>query len=146
MQVFSASNANVMVGYWLTLKPKLMCYCCSAAKSSLTVTPWTAAGQAALSFTISQSLFKLMSIESNDAIQPSHPLSLCEMMLFPLLKTLPCLHISKLYQAIRHFPHGSVVKNPAANTGNTGWIPGPGQFHSGTGQLSPHTTTTEPLL
>ena len=35
-------------------------------------TPWTAAHQAYLSFTISLSLFKLMSI---DAIQPSHPLS-----------------------------------------------------------------------
>ena len=39
----------------------------------LFVTPWTAARQAFLSFTISQSLFKLMSL--GDAIQPSHPLS-----------------------------------------------------------------------
>ena len=39
-------------------------------------TPWTAAHQTSLSFTISQSLLKLMSIESvSDAIQPSHPLS-----------------------------------------------------------------------
>ena len=67
----------------------------------------------------------------------------CEMMLFPLLKTLPCLHISKLYPAIRDFPRGPVVKNPAAKTGDMGWIPGPGQFHSGTGQLSPCTTATE---
>ena len=36
--------------------------------------PWTAACQAYLSIPNSQSLFKLMSIES-DAIQPSHPLS-----------------------------------------------------------------------
>ena len=36
--------------------------CCSAAK--LCPTPWTAARQASLSFTIFQSLFKLMSIES----------------------------------------------------------------------------------
>ena len=35
-------------------------------------TPWTAAQQASLSFTISQSLLKLMSIES---VMPSHPLS-----------------------------------------------------------------------
>ena len=35
--------------------------------------PWTAAHQISLSFTISLSLLKLMSIES-DAIQPSHPL------------------------------------------------------------------------
>ena len=40
----------------------------------LFATPWTAACQASLSFTISQSLLKLMSIVG-DAIQPSHPLS-----------------------------------------------------------------------
>ena len=39
--------------------------CCSVAQSCLTlVTPWTAARQASLSFTISWSLLKLMSIES----------------------------------------------------------------------------------
>ena len=41
----------------------------------LFVTPWTAARQAPLSFTISRNLLKLMSIEFGDAIQPSHPLS-----------------------------------------------------------------------
>ena len=40
----------------------------------LSTTPWTAARQASLSFTISQSLLKLMSIEY-DTIQPSHLLS-----------------------------------------------------------------------
>ena len=39
------------------------------------VTPGTAACQASLSFIISQSLLKLMSIESVAVIQPSHPLS-----------------------------------------------------------------------
>ena len=39
----------------------------------LFATPWTAAHQASLPFTISRSLLKLMSIESI-AIQPSHPL------------------------------------------------------------------------
>ena len=38
----------------------------------LFVTPWTAAYQASLSFAVSWSLLKLMSI---DAIQPSHPLT-----------------------------------------------------------------------
>ena len=48
----------------------------SVAKSCLTLRPpWTAAHQAYLSFTISQSLSKFMSIESTDTIQPSHPLS-----------------------------------------------------------------------
>ena len=36
--------------------------------------PWTAACQSSLFFTISQSLLKFISIESTDAIQPSHPL------------------------------------------------------------------------
>ena len=46
----------------------------SLSRVRLFVTPWTAARQASLSITNSQSLFKLMSIET-DAIQPSHPLS-----------------------------------------------------------------------
>ena len=46
----------------------------SLSRVQLFTTPWTAARQAFLSFTISQSLFKLMSIDG-DAIQPSHPLS-----------------------------------------------------------------------
>ena len=40
----------------------------------------TAAHQAALSFTISQSLFKLMSIES---VMPSNHLILCHLLLLP---------------------------------------------------------------
>ena len=36
--------------------------------------PWSAARQASLFFTISQSLFKLITIESVNAKQPSHPL------------------------------------------------------------------------
>ena len=47
----------------------------SLSRVQLFVTPWTAAPQAALSITNSQSLPKPMSIESiGDAIQPSHPL------------------------------------------------------------------------
>ena len=42
-------------------------------------TPWTAAHQASLSFTISQSLLKLMSIES---VMPSNHLILCHPLLF----------------------------------------------------------------
>ena len=47
----------------------------SLSHVQLFVTPWTAARQASLSITNSQSLLKLMSIEVSDAIQPSHPLS-----------------------------------------------------------------------
>ena len=46
----------------------------SVSRVQLFVTPWTAAGQAPLSFTISQSLLRLMSIESDGANQTSHPL------------------------------------------------------------------------
>ena len=59
---------------------------CSLSHVQLFVTPWTAAHQASLSFTMSQSLLKLMSIES---VMPSNHLNLCR----PLL-LLPPIHPS----------------------------------------------------
>ena len=50
----------------------------SLSSVRLFATPWTAARQASLSFTISWSLLKLMSIKS---VMPSNPLILC----YPLL-------------------------------------------------------------
>ena len=47
---------------------------CSLSRVRLSMTPWTAACQASLSFTISRSLLKLMSIES---VMPSNHLNLC---------------------------------------------------------------------
>ena len=43
------------------------------------------------------------------------------------------------------FPGGPVIKSLPSNAGNTGLIPGQGTniLHA-TGQLSPHTITTEP--
>ena len=56
--------------------------------SCLTVTPWTAAHQASLSFTISHSLFKLMSIE---LVMPSNHLVCHHLLLlfsiFPSIRT-----------------------------------------------------------
>ena len=52
----------------------LFSHCCVR----LFVTPWTAACQASLSFTISQSLLRLMSIES---MMPSNHLVLCHLLL-----------------------------------------------------------------
>ena len=49
--------------------------CCSVTKLCLFATPWTAARQASLSFTVSLSLLKLMSIE------PSNHLILCRPLL-----------------------------------------------------------------
>ena len=60
-------------------------YCCSAAQlCSTLVALWTAAHQASLSFTIPQSLLKLMSIES---VMPSNHLILCRPLL--LLPSIP---------------------------------------------------------
>ena len=54
--------------------------CCLVAQLCLFATPWTAAHQAFLSFTISQSLLKLMSFES---IMPSNHLILYHPLLLP---------------------------------------------------------------
>ena len=54
----------------------------SLSRVQLFVTPWTAAHQASLSVTISQSLLKLMSIES---VMPSNHLTLCHPILLLLL-------------------------------------------------------------
>ena len=44
-----------------------------------------------------------------------------------------------------NFPGGPVVKNPPHNAGDVGSIPGQGtKIPPDTGQLSLHTTTTEP--
>ena len=54
--------------------------CVRTVVQSLFATPWTAARQASLSFTISRSLLKLMSIES---VMPSNHLILCHPILLP---------------------------------------------------------------
>ena len=58
-----------------------MCVCAHAQllQSCLTAMPWTVACQASLSFTLSRSLLKLMSIES---VMPSSHLILCHPLLF----------------------------------------------------------------
>ena len=67
----------------------LWLYCCSVTQSCpIFAIPWTTAHQASLSFTISQSLRKLMSIES---VMPSNHLVLCHSLLllpsvFPSIK------------------------------------------------------------
>ena len=59
-------------------------------------TPWTAASQASLSFTISRSLLKLMSIES---VKPSNHLILCH----------PLLLLTSIFPSIRVFSNESVL-------------------------------------
>ena len=68
----------------------------SFSRVQLFVTPWTAARQASLSFTISQGLLKLMSIES---VMPSNHLILC----YPLLL------LPSIFPSIRVFSSESVL-------------------------------------
>ena len=63
----------------------------------LFVTPWTAACQASLSFTISQSLLKLMSIES---VMPSYCLILCH----------PLLLLPSIFRSIKVFSNVSALR------------------------------------
>ena len=63
---------------------------------SNSATPWTAAHQASLFITHSQSLFKLMSIES---VMPSNHLILCHPLLFP----------PPVFPSIRVFSNESVL-------------------------------------
>ena len=72
---------------------------CSVAMSWVQVfaTPWTAAHQAYLSFTVPQSLFKLMSIEQE---MPSNHLILCHpLLLLPLI--LPSIRVFSSESAFR---------------------------------------------
>ena len=69
----------------------------------LFVTPWTAARQASLSITNSQSLLKLMSIES---VMPSNHLILCG----PLLQSLNCHPLPpSIFPSISVFSNDSVL-------------------------------------
>ena len=72
------------------------CCCCSVAKLCLTVTPRTGAHQASLSFTISGSLLKLVSIES---VKPSYHLVLC----------CPLLLLPAIFPSVRVFSNESVL-------------------------------------
>ena len=71
-------------------------------------TPWTAAHQASLSFTISRSFLKLMSIES--VMQSSHCL--------PLLLCLPCCapFCPQSFPASGSFPMSQIVESGGQRT------------------------------
>ena len=69
----------------------------SLSHVQLFATPWTAAPQASVSFTISQSLLKLMSIES---VMPSNHLILC----------CPLLLLPSVFPSIRVFSNESALR------------------------------------
>ena len=78
-----------------------VCLLCPFAVQSLSgvrlfATPWTAAHQASLSFTISRSLLKLMSIES---VMPSNHLIFCH----------PLLLLPSIFPSIRGFSNESAL-------------------------------------
>ena len=68
----------------------------SFSHAQLLAAPWTAAHQASLSFTISRSLLKLMSIES---VMPSNHLILCRPLLLP-----------SIFPSIRVFSNESALR------------------------------------
>ena len=74
-----------------------LCSVQSLSCVQLFVTPWAAACQASLSITNSQSLLKLMSIES---VMPSNCLNLCH----------PLLLLSSLFPSIRVFSNESILQ------------------------------------
>ena len=73
------------------------------------VTPWTAARQASLSFTISQSLLKLLSIAS---VMPSNHLILCHLLLL-----LPSVFLSiRVFPMSQFFASGGQSIGASAST------------------------------
>ena len=82
-------------GYYKMLNI-VLCRCSIPSHVQLFTTPWTAARQASLSPTISQSLSKFMSIES---VMPSNHLVLC----------CPLLLLPSIFPSIRVFSNKSTV-------------------------------------
>ena len=73
-----------------------VCCCCSLSHIRLFAPQWTAAHQASLSFTISQSLLKLMSTKS---VKPSNHLIVCH----------PLLLLPSIFLSIRVFSNESAL-------------------------------------
>ena len=85
----------------------------------LFATPWTAAHQASLSFTISWSLLRLMSIES---VMPSNHLILCHPLLLPLI--FPCIRVfsNELPLCIKWPKYQSFSFSISPSNEYSGWI------------------------
>ena len=94
--VVVATSVNELDATGGTAGSTMVC-CCSVAQSCPTFwAPWTAAHQASLSFTISQSLFKLTFTES---VMPSDPLILC----------CPLLLLPSIFLSIRVYSNESAL-------------------------------------
>ena len=73
------------------------CCCCSLSHAKLFATPWTMANHSSLSFTLSQSLLKLMSIE---LVMPSKHLVLCHPLLLLLPSVFPSIRVFSIKSAL----------------------------------------------
>ena len=96
------ANVSSFAPYFRTQAPKSYSSVQSLSRVRLFVTPWTAAHQASLSITNSQSLLKLMSIKlmSIKLVMPSNHLILCH----------PLLLLSSIFPSIRVFSNESVLR------------------------------------
>ena len=81
-------------------------------------TPWTAAHQASLSFTISQSLFKLMSLE---VVMPLNHLILCH----------PLLLLPSIFPSIKVFPMSQLFASGGQSYWNISLSISPSNEYSG---------------
>ena len=90
----------------------------SLSRVQLFATPWTAAHQASLSITNSQSLLKLLPIES---VMPSNHLILCH----------PLLLLPSIFPSIRVFPNESALRIRWPNYGSFSFSIGPSNEYSG---------------
>ena len=99
---------------------EVLCCCCSVFQSCLFVTPWTATCQASLSFTISRSLLKLISIES---VMPSNQLILCRPLLV-LPSIFPSIGVfsNELALRIRWPKYQSFSFSIGSSNEYSGWI------------------------
>ena len=95
----SSSKGGILHNHSAIIIAKELTLCCVAHSLScvqLFVTPWTAACQASLSFTTSQSLLKLISIKS---VMPSNHLILCH----------PLFLLPSIFRTIRVFSNESAL-------------------------------------
>ena len=92
----SLGSVSCICFFLLQCKSLLMVVLFSQSHVLLFETPWTAARRTSLSFTVSQSLFKLMPIES---VMPSNHLILCH----------PLLLLPSVFPSISFFSNESVL-------------------------------------
>ena len=103
-QRFICSFSEWLLSSFYVQNTALSSCCCSVdSHLGIFVTPWTAAHLASLSFTISQSLLKLKSIES---VMPPNHLILCHPLLLP-----------SIFPSIRVFPMSWLFASHSQSTG-----------------------------